>query len=316
MRKGAVTGLVVVIAGWLVACDSKPTPAGTDAPATDGSAPAAPAVTVKVGDEIVAATSQVAFSQGKVVKIEGDKVTFEYGRVDMKTQVRPQKAVQSVDAYLIGAQVDIKEGDNLVCHVVRRKVQAVPLPTWYPCRVLSVHGNKLRVEDHYATKYELDPERVIKPAAATQKAIGTFIETEIEHRKFDHEFERAGHPYQPVGWEPRADDKVVIHWVGSSWYSGKIVEVKKDKGKVRVDFDGDRWSDRDVAWTEVAPQPIAPRDVVVDQFVILRPSAEDERWEHSKVVAVSGETVEVVNRNGNKTKVARIDLVPIVAPKD
>jgi hypothetical protein len=53
--------------------------------------------------------------------------------------------------------------------------------------------------------------------------------------------------------------------------------------------------------------------VAVDQFVLVRPEAADDRWEHTKVVTVDGETIEVVNRNGKQRSVARKDLLPIVA---
>jgi hypothetical protein len=106
---------------------------------------------------------------------------------------------------------------------------------------------------------------------------------------------------------------VVIHWVGTSWYGGKVVEVKRDKGKVRVDFEGERWDDRDVALSEVAPVPEAELEVTVDQFAILRPKAADQRWEHVKVKSLAGAEVEVVDREGKSHKVAKKDLLPMVA---
>lgn len=293
------------------ACDDAAPAAEDAAPSTPGAT--APAVTVKVGDDIVAATAKVAFTQGKVVKVAGDAVTFELGRPNRETGARATKTVTGADVYRLGAQTDSKPGDHLICHVIERKTYAIPLPTWHPCRVLSVSGGKVKVEDHYGTKYELDPDRTVRPREETQKAIATYIETEIKHRAFDRAFEAAGRPARPAGWQPTVEDAVVVHWVGSSWYGAKVIEVKKDKGKVRVDFEGDRWSDRDVAWTEVAPSPEAPAEVRVDQFVIVRPKAADERWEHNRVVAINGDSVEVINRNDVKKSVAREDLVPIVA---
>lgn len=303
-----VVGFALSISG----CDDKPAPAPAGEPAAAASATTAPVATVKVGDEIVGATSPVAFTQGKVVAVDDDGVTFEFGRPDASTGVHPRRTVPAADAYLISTNNDLAQGDNAVCHVVRRKTQMMPVPTWYPCRVLAIHGNKLRVEDHYGTAYELDPDRVIKPREETRKAIGVFIETELAHRKFDTAFEAAGQPHRPAGWQPTVDARVLIHWVGTSWYSGKVVEVKADKGKVRVDFDGDRWSDRDVAQTELAPEPTDALPVAVDQFVLLRPKKADEIWEHHQVVTVTGDTVEVINRNGKKHKVERKDLLPIV----
>ncbi len=319
----AGTRSALLVAVLLVACSSKSDPADGASPAPTVSAEAAPAVTVAMGDDIVAATSKVAFTQGKVVKIEPDKVTFEFGRPDPKTRLRPRKSVPGIDAYRIAdaAAADgapLSKGDNLICHVVRRKTTVIALPTWYPCHVLEVRGSKIRVEDHYGTKYDLDPERVIKPREATQNAIATYIATELKHRKFDRDFEAAGHPVRPAGWVPAVAAPIVIHWVGTSWYSGTVVAVKKGKGKVRVQFEGDRWNDRDVAATEVAPQPNdatstgpAPQ-VAAEQFVIVRPSAADERWEHNRVLTVNGETLEVVDRNGKKTSVPRKNVVPIV----
>lgn len=303
----------ILVAVLPLGCDSPAPPSPTGPGPGETASAVAPAPTLSVGAVVVAATSPLAFSQGEVVAVQGDEVTFASGRPHPETGKRPERSVPARDAYRIGAPREVREGDYLLCGVVERPAENTPVPAWSPCRVLGVTGEKVRVQDHYGTRHELPPNRVVKPREATQKAIATYVETELAHRAFDDAFEAAGHPSRPAGWEPTREAAVVIHFVGTSWYGGTVVEPKKDKGKVRVHFEGKRWSDRDVAWTEVAPQPSTPSDVKVDQFVIVRPQEADDRWEHRRVTAVEGETVSLVDRDGEKSQAARTDVLPFVA---
>jgi hypothetical protein len=306
MRRLIAAGaLVVATAG----CSEKPASTGE----VEAVASGAPAPTLSAGMEVVAAMSDVAFRQGTVVSLDTEKVTFEYGTVDPATGKKPTASADLGRAWRIGTPPNAAKDDYLVCMLQRRKSEREPPPTWYPCKVLGVSGNKLHVSDYLGLEYELDPEHALRPDELTRKAIAGYLDTEQKHRTFDRGFEEAGRPVRPAGWEPKAGEPIVIHWVGTSWYGGKVVELKRDKNKVRVDFEGNRWDDRDVPLSEVSPQPAGALEVAAEQFAILRPKEADQRWDHVRVKSVAGEDVEVLDRDGGSRKVARKDLIPIAA---
>ncbi len=315
---GAFT--VACTAASVTGCDGASTSgaASAAAPEASPSPSAAPAPTVSVGAEIVAAVTPITFSQGTVVAVEGDDVTFELGRADRETGERARKKVAAIDAHRIGEDAPVTAGEHLVCNVAPAGPPPAPSPAWYPCRVTEVAGTTVRVIDHYGDRHELTAPRWVKPRPELQKALAAFIETELAHRAFDRAFEAAGTPHRPPGWRPVVGAEVVIHFVGTSFYGGKVVEVFPDKGKVRVDFAGDRWSDRDVPSAAVAPVPETELAVDVGQFALVRPAAADERWEPHKVTGVGGAGVQTVDRDGAAHEVPRRDLLPMVpvpAPK-
>ena len=105
----------------------------------------------------------------------------------------------------------------------------------------------------------------------------------------------------------------MIHFVGTSWYGGEVVESKAARKKVRVRFTSDRWSERDVRIAEVAPQPQGAATVENEQYVLVRPKDAGDRWEPAQVVAAKAGSLEVVDRTGAKRTVAADAVVPIAA---
>jgi len=302
VKRVPLVGLLGLVLLVVPGCDSK-----DDGATPTGSAEASAApkkATVEVGSEIVAATSKTSFREGKVTKMEGSKVTFEYGKPDKKTGKKPTQTVDKTKVWLAASPYKPKAGDHLVCKV--------NTTSWYPCVVKAIEGEVIKIEDHYGKAHNIDQTAILKPDAATQANIKDYLAKEAKHRAFDKAFEAAGKPFQPEGWVPKKGEKIVIHFVGTSWYGGTVVENKKDKGKVRIDWEGDTWDDRDVAPDEVAPQPTKPMDVKQDQFVIVRPKSATMRWEHTKVVGVTDDALEVVNRDDSKRKVSKKDVIPIV----
>ena len=302
LKHTTTVGLLSLVLLSVPACDSKDDSA---APSGSTEASAAPKkATVEVGSEIVAATSKTSFREGKVSKIEGSKVTFEYGTPDKKTNKRPTQTVDKNKVWPIANPYGPKAGDHLVCKV--------STTSWHPCVVKTIEGEVIKIEDHYGKAHNVNKGAVLKPDAATQANIKEFLAKEAKHRAFDKAFEAAGKPFKPAGWIPKKGEKIVIHFVGTSWYGGSVVEHKKDKGKVRIDWEGDTWDDRDVAPDEVAPQPNKPMDVKEGQFVIVRPKSATMRWEHNKILSVTDDALEVVNRDDSKRKVSKNDVLPIV----
>jgi len=301
-RRISIIGIASLALLAAAACGNKETRTSTAGSASASSSPKK--ATVEVGSEIVAATSKTSFREGKVQKIEGSKITFEYGSPNKKSGKRPTQTVDKSKVWLIGTPVTPKVGDHLVCKV--------STTSWYPCVVKAIEGTVIKAEDHYGKPHNLAKEALIKPDPATAANIKDYLATEAKHRAFDKAFEAAGKPFKPDAWTPKKGEKIVIHFVGTSWYGGTVVENKKDKGKVRIDWEGDTWDDRDVAPDEVAPQPTKPAEVKKDQFVIVRPQSATMRWEHNKVATVDASSVEVVNRDDNKRKVSKKDVIPIV----
>jgi hypothetical protein len=289
----------LLLALLLAGCED-PRPGGV-APAATGSATPAAA---SAGSRLVAATGRVAFPEGTVVSTDAEQVTFEHGTADPATGKRPQKTVDRARAWEAGAVADAKVDEALVCNMAAQ--------SWHPCRVKAVNGGKLTVIDHLGTEQELASAAVVRPDAATQKTFGDFLVVEARRQLFDEAFERAGRPARPDGWKPRVGDELVVHYVGTSWYGAKVIEVHEDKGKVRVTWDGGTWDDRDVAILDVAPRPRAAGALKDGQYVLARPEGPPFRWPHARVESVRGETVLIVDRDDKKRSVVAADLLPIV----
>ena len=64
---------------------------------------------------------------------------------------------------------------------------------------------------------------------------------------------------------------------------------------------------------EIAPQSTAKQTAVTEgQFVIVRPKTATMRWEHTKIVRIAADGLEVINRDDSKRKVSQDDVIPIV----
>jgi hypothetical protein len=303
LKRFSFLGLVGAGLVAVVGCDNQSTQSQEPtAAATTAAAPKAP--TVEVGAEVVAATSKTSFREGKVVSIEGSKLTFEYGSPDEKTGKKSTWTVDKDKVWLMGQVKEAAAGDNIVCRTGTE--------SWYPCQVKSVEGTVIKVEDSYGKEHNLELGALLKPDAATQADIKDYLIREGKRREFDAAFEAAGKPIRPDKWAPKKGDKVVIHFVGTSWYGGSVVELKKDQNQVRIDWEGDTWSDQDKSIDDVAPQPKDKQSVKEGQFVIARPSSATMRWEHCKIVSITGDAAEVIDRDGNKRNVNLKDVVPIL----
>ena len=294
---------IVVFIGALLlvpaaACDKGEKPAPTKE-----AKPKAKPGTVKVGSEVVAGVGKTGFREGKIVAIDGTKATLEYGRENKKTGKRPTLKVDLNRTFLKGQVKAVKKGEHLACQV--------STTSWYACRVESVTGKMAKTEDSYGKSHNLNLNALVRPDAATQANIKDYLIKEAKRRAFDKAFLAAGKPVTPAGWTPKKGAKIVIHFVGTSWYGGTVVKNKEKKGKVRIDWEGDTWKDRDVSPTEVAPQPASAQSVKAGQFVIVRPRTASMRWEHAKVLSVKGTAVEVINRDEKKSMTNTKDIVPI-----
>ena len=190
---------------------------GGDKPAA--TKPAAKPAAVIVGSEIVAGTGKTSFRAGKVTKIEGTKLTFEYGSVNKKTKKKPTWTVDKSRAWLKGQVKSVKAGDHVVCRV--------STTSWYSCKVEAVEGAVIKVVDSYGKKHNVALGALVKPDPATQANIKDYLIKEAKRRAFDKAFMAAGKPFQPANWKAKKGDKIVIHFMSTSWYGGTVVKNKK-----------------------------------------------------------------------------------------
>ncbi|MEM6786616.1 MAG: hypothetical protein AAF715_03775 [Myxococcota bacterium] len=184
--------------------------------------------------------------------------------------------------------------------------------SWFPCRE---RGDA--VEDGWGNRHrnlELT-KRARAIAAATETKLASFLERRAAGRAFDDAFAAAGAPRAPKGFVPRVDQRVLAHFVDTSWYEADVVAVMPRADRVRVAWRGGHWDDRNVSLTAVVPlpDPGAPPVVAAGQWALAR-AEPGRRWTPVRVRDINGENVDVADRLGSERRVRRSDLVLLVAP--
>jgi hypothetical protein len=286
------------------ACRDEPVaPGEAQAVAASASAGAEARPKLAVGDKVVAATSGVAFKAGEVVRFEGDSVVFAYGSAGADGE-RPLQTAARAGVWPLGYQgALVKAGEHAVCKL--------GVGLWVACRIHHAGGAQLDVEDAAGTRSRVGAVAITRPDAATRARIGAYLAREKIHREFDDAFRAAGRPQPPADWRPRAGDAVVIHFVDTSYYGGKVVEAKLERRKVRVAWDGGSWDDRDVPLDDVVPRPTKASPPSVGQFVLGPPSGTPPRWRAYRVTRVGGSQVTATDRDGNPQTLDAATLVPL-----
>lgn len=282
-----------------------------DAPAAAGSATASAAAApvvdpseVSVGKQIIASTAANSFTEGKVVSLEGTKVTYEYGEPDKTTNKRPSYSVDKAKAFVVGIapKTAPKAGDFIVAKSASG--------TWGGCEVKSADGGVLGCEDWYGKVNNVDPKTIVAPDAATAADIKDSLAKATKHRKFDEAAKAAGKPVQPAGWKPKAKDAVVVAFAGSSWYGGTVEKI--DGEKVTIKWDSTVWKDpADKMVNELAPLPKAAATVKDGQFIIVQPKFAGSAWEYRKVVTATKDTAEVVDKDDTKSTVNLKEVIAV-----
>lgn len=294
--------ILLLLTFLLSACDS---PAAQTKSAASASASGAVETPhgLAVGQRVIAATSKTHFRDGTIVSIEDSTIVLEYGTPDSSGKLPTSKA--PIDKAWLPAHrsADLKAGDYAVCRIATTY--------WVPCHLEGLEGDVFDAQDSRGTRYKLERDALLQPDEATRKNIEQFVTRERRHRQFDKAFAEAGSPRQPEGWKPAKGDRVVAHLSRTSWYGATLLEVRKNN-RYLIDWDGDTWDPREMPLDRIAPQPSGAAAVTVGQFVIVKPRSETWRWDHSKVVAVNGDDVEVAGRNERKRKVKATELIPIV----
>jgi hypothetical protein len=288
-----------------VACKGKEEApaAGTAAPTATATAAADPNE-VAVGKEIVAATGANSFSEGKVSAIDGTKVTYEYGEPDKTTNKRPTYTVDKAKVFVIGAPQ--KNPPKVGDFVIAKSATG----SWNGCEVKTAEGNVLGCEDWYGKVNNADLKSTIIPDAVTGADIKQSLARSAKHRAFETAAKAAGKPVVPKGWKPKPKDAVVVLFAGSSWHGATVEKV--DGEKVTVKWDSTAWKDpAEKAMNEVVPAPKGVASVKEGNFIILPPKSLGFSWEYRKVVSVTKETAEVIDKDDQKSTVNLKEVLAI-----
>lgn len=256
------------------------------------------ATDVKIGDEVIVESGKASFWKGKITKVEGNRVTYEYG------SSKSTDTADKGDVYVVSSteHKGIEKADD---YVICRSSSNY----WEACQVKAVNGAVYVCEDTGGTSHNLSAPDVILPKPATQANIKERIETDARHRAFLAACKAAGKPARPAGWTPKPGADVVALFAGTSWYGAKVTKVAGNKITVQWD-DKSSPSDRDPG--DVAPKPAGAQKVAAGQYVIVRPTGGSARWEYAKVDKVDGTSVVVSDQDTKPRTVTNKDISPIV----
>ncbi|MBM4359271.1 MAG: hypothetical protein FJ096_14310 [Deltaproteobacteria bacterium] len=288
-----------------VACKGKTEATGSGTAAPSATAAAAEEGALAVGTEVVAATGQNSFTQGKVTAIDGSKITYEYGEPDAKTSKRPTYSVDKAKVFLLGAppKAAPKVGDFVIAKSATGQ--------WSGCEVKTAEGDVLGCEDWFGKANNVDAKTTIVPDAVTSADIRQSLARSAKHRAFETAAKAAGKPATPKGWKPKAKDVVVALFAGSSWHGATVEKV--DGEKISIKWDSPAWKEPvEKALSELVPAPKNPAAAKEGGYVMLPPKSLGFSWEFRKVVSVKKDTAEVLDKDDQKSTVNLKDVLAVV----
>lgn len=247
-----------------------------------------------VGDSVVVESEEASFWSGRVVQVEGSKVVYEYGSGPSKGEAERDKV------YAVEASSGVKDGDFVIC-------QTGP-GMWNGCLVKRVNGGAYVAEDCWGKPYNLTASQVIVPSSEARARIETKHHEASKPREFLKAAKGAGDPWRPEAWSPRPGEDIVAKFTDSSWYGGRIRRVTPTK--VHIAWD-DRMPPSERDYGDVAPRPSKPVTVQEGQYVIGRPR-KGAKWDYFLVETVDDKGVLLVDKDGEKKKVKKRDVIPLV----
>lgn len=250
---------------------------------------------IQVGDHVVVESEEASFWSGRVVQADGSKVVYEYGSGPSKGEAEMDK-VYAVEA---SASMEAKEGDFVIC-------QTGP-GTWNGCLIKRVNGGAYVSEDGWGNPYNLTASQVIVPSSEARARIESKHHAGSKSREFLKAAKEAGDPWRPEGWSPRPGEDIVAKFTVASWYGGRIRRVTPTK--VHIAWD-DRMPPSERDYGDVAPRPSKPLAVREGQYVIGRPR-KGAKWDFFLVEAVDDKGVLLVDKDGEKKKVKKRDVIPL-----
>lgn len=236
---------------------------------------------IAVGDTVVAKWSTSSFYEGKVESIDSVKA-----KVKWNDNSNPSD-VDLVDVYAMpkpGTKPDVKAGDMVLAKTSTGSY-------WNGAEITNIDGDVYVVKTTQGTSANVPPEKIIKVSAATMAD----MKKQAGSTDFLKEAQ-AKSPTIPVGYKPKAGDRVVAEWVSKSWYTGTVQSVAGGKATIAWE---DKSKPSEVIFERVIPMPNAgnqPKPEAND-YVVVKPTA-GTRWDYMQVVTVNGSSYEVKNASG------------------
>ncbi|PIE05554.1 MAG: hypothetical protein CSA75_04135, partial [Sorangium cellulosum] len=258
--RSSQSAVVVALALVAFGCDKDPT-----TPSTPEASPSESTVArrgsdqikeVKVGDLVVVESGKANFWEGKVLRVEGSTVVYEYG----VNRAKGEAEIHRVYVLKEGRQTAAKTNDMAVC-------KTGPA-AWNACEIKRLERGVFVADDVWGKAHELNALDVIFPNEATRGRIKEKLGRASGHRDFINAAKAAGLPRKPEGWQPRPGDDIVAKFTDSSWYGGRIRRLTPTKIHVAWD-DKSKPSERN--HEQVAPKPKEAFEVREGQYVLGRP---------------------------------------------
>lgn len=250
---------------------------------------------MKEGDTVVAKWSGNSFYEGKLEKIDGNKM-----KVKWLDGSNPSD-VDKTDVYAIpnsDTKPDVKVGD-----MVLAKIQSNSY--WNGAEITKIDGDVFTVKGvGRSDTTNLDANKIIKITAAT----AANFKDKAKSGDFLKEAQSKS-PAPAEDYKAKAGDKVVALWSAKSWYSGKVTKVNGDKITVAWD---DGTKPKEVDADKVLPFPNASNTELpkADQFVLAKPVS-GTKWVYAKAVSVKDKNVEI-EEPGNKTRSLKAgEVIPL-----
>jgi preprotein translocase subunit YajC len=275
-------GLIILASLFFTACGA----IGGNNASTVGSGEA-----MKPGDSVVFKSSAVAYNEGKIEKVEGNKYEIRSGNNIAKADASDVYALPKA-----GSKTDVKTGDYAVAF--SNDIY------WKGGEVKSVNAETIEVQPSTGDKMTVAQDKIIKVSPAAVAAIKQAVESET--------FEELGKTKKPVlpkDWKPKKGEKVAAQWSFGSWH----VAIIKNVNANNIDIDWQNgWSDGTVATDKVAPYPTGASEMPkTGDYVIMKPQSDSGEWKFATVTSISGQEAELKFADGKTQKAKAGDFIPM-----
>jgi hypothetical protein len=262
------------------ACERPPEPEREAAPA------------FRRGDGVVIERRAGEFEEARVLAVEGGRARIQT-RGDHST-----RWLGIPELYAIRRQAVAARG----CPSERSAVCSTGPETWDACRLVQTEGGKCRAR--LVDGRELTTEEWLDVSELTRLNIERRFRQANERQAFLREAERAGRPWAPPGWQARAKERVVGRRE-NGFFTAHVHEIEDDGLRVIWASGGEA----KLELVDVVPEPPEPRRPAHGDYVLRRPSSVVAPWEPVRVVATNSDDFDVIDDNGERSKVRAGDLL-------
>jgi len=245
----------------------------------------------QVGDTVLFKSSAIAYNEGKIEKIEGNKYEIRSGN-----NIAKADAADVYPSPKAGGKTDVKTGD--IVAAFSNDIY------WAGGEVKNINGDVIEVEKASGGKLNVAPDKVIRvsPTATAD------IKQHIEAKAFE-DLGKTKKPVLPKDWKPKKGEKIAAQWSFGSWHTAII----KNVNATNIDIDWQNgWNDGTVARDKVAPIPTASDAMPkTGDYVIIKPQNDISEWKFANVTAVNGQEAELKLADGKIQKLKIGDFIPL-----